>query len=995
MMNRAMAMAAVLVALTCWGSLFAQEDANTLRQRLEATRSEREKLKQDNEQRYFSTALLTLTDRQLSQAETALQQNRLDEAALALHRAQWYMPALPPQWPEHIERIFGQSKMMHAGEVNDGVGLPDGKTFITASSDQTIVFWDLPSGKAIKVLRGHQGAVRCLALRPDGKELASGGSDAQVILWDLATGTIRKKLAEGHSGYLTSLAYSPDGTKLVSSGANQELFLWDLSKEASPTRVRGVNALIYAAAFRPDGNQFATASADGMLQFWSLRGSQAKQPISLRLPLYALAYSPDGETLAVAGDLRGEAPRSSQIVLFSATTSEVRFRLSGHNGGIRSLCFSSDSKKLASGGSKQDPSVIVWDMETKLPLRSYQGHVDEVRGVFFSKDQQFVYSVSCDQSIRVWDRRQLRPPTDLIGHEAPIWSLAISHDGRQLASASADRTVKLWNTATRQVEHTLSGHAAPVTVVQFRKDGKQLASGGGDKAIRLWDAATGQEEGKLEGHTAPITALVYSPGGNRILSGSADRSVKIWSLESNKVEMNLGNLATVVTSVAWSSDGTMVAAGGGDSKVQIWDAEKGKALASITAMGSPVSAMAWFDTTLAVATADGQILLVHSKTMETRRTLLGHQGPISTLAFSSAGRFLLSGGSDKSVRIWDVLSGTEIRALRGHEDWVTAAIFSPDGLRAYSAGVDRLIKLWEIGSTDWQPRYGHTRAVQFVTTSPKGDLVASASDEAAIRIWQVATGNEIMTLPGHADGVIALAFSPEGDQLLSTGRDARFKLWDLKTGKEIRAFAAPPRTYRVLRVFDQGKRALSWGDRQIHVWDINSGKQTQSMKLFDQQCACMALSEDGQMIVAALNNEIGWISIKEEKPWTPVMVEDANIMDVAVSPDHKEIYMAAIMEKNVKILVWDIAAAKVSRSWVAHSEPSDGFVGITLDASGKKLMSYTSDRSVKCWHVSSGKMMRDWKMDQPIDHLDFLPDSKHAVTANGNGTLYLLTLPNE
>src|SRR5260370_1025656 len=106
----------------------------------------------------------------------------------------------------------------------------------------------------------------------------------------------------------------------------------------------------------------------------------------------------------------------------------------------------------------------------------------------------------------------------------------------------------------------------------------------------------------------------------------------------------------------------------------------------------------------------------------------GHTGPLSSVAFSPDGRYLLSGGSDRLIKLWDVQTRSEIRSFRGHKDWVTSVMFSPDGHRVLSAAVDQSVRVWEIGGREVSlSMFGHAREVNVVAISPDGKLLASGS----------------------------------------------------------------------------------------------------------------------------------------------------------------------------------------------------------------------------------------------------------------------------
>ncbi|MCA2681312.1 MAG: hypothetical protein IM482_17470, partial [Microcystis sp. M043S2] len=170
-----------------------------------------------------------------------------------------------------------------------------------------------------------------------------------------------------------------------------------------------------------------------------------------------------------------------------------------------------------------------------------------------------------------------------------------------------------------------------------------------------------------------------------------------------------------------------------------------------------------------------------------RNRLEGHDNSVLSVNFSPDGKTLVSGSDDKTIKLWNVETGKEIRTLYGHDNSVTSVNFSPDGKTLVSGSDDNTIKLWNVETgQEIRTLYGHDSYVSSVNFSPDGKTLVSGSYDKTIKLWDVETGQEIRTLYGHDNFVYSVNFSPDGKTLVSGSNDKTIKLWNVETGQEIR-----------------------------------------------------------------------------------------------------------------------------------------------------------------------------------------------------------------
>ena len=231
---------------------------------------------------------------------------------------------------------------------------------------------------------------------------------------------------------------------------------------------------------------------------------------------------------------------------------------------------------------------------------------------------------------------------------------------------------------------------------------------------------------------------------------------------------------------------------------------------------------------------------------------LGHSSGVNAVAFSPDGKLALSGSDDKTLKLWEIKSGREIRSFTGHSDSVWTVAFSPDGKLALSGSLDKTLKLWEVSSGhEIRSFTGHSSDVNAVAFSPDGKLALSGSDDKTLKLWEVSSGREIRSLTGHSHYVEAVAFSPDGKLALSGSKDNMLKLWEVSTGREIRSFTGHSSDVNAVAFSPDGKLALSGSDdNTLKLWEVSSGREIRSLTGHSSWVRAVAFSPDGKLALS-------------------------------------------------------------------------------------------------------------------------------------------------
>jgi Tol biopolymer transport system component len=236
------------------------------------------------------------------------------------------------------------------------------------------------------------------------------------------------------------------------------------------------------------------------------------------------------------------------------------------------------------------------------------------------------------------------------------------------------------------------------------------------------------------------------------------------------------------------------------------------------------------------------------------RTLSGHRDWVQAVAFSPDGRWLASGSSDRSIRVWDVANGTVLGTLRGHEGGINAIAYSSDGKWLVSAGDDGALRLWD-GVTGGQRGVlrGQGGSLFALAISPDGKTLVAGGKDQVVMVWDIESGKRQLTLEGHRGDIFALAISPDGKTIASSGKDKTIRLWNRKTGEELSALSGHKDAVLSL-AFSPDGRSLASGDagRSLRLWDAKTLAHQRTLTNLESSILSLAFSPDSYWLAVGL-----------------------------------------------------------------------------------------------------------------------------------------------
>ena len=495
------------------------------------------------------------------------------------------------------------------------------------------------------------------------------------------------------------------------------------------------------------------------------------------------------------------------------------------------------------------PMLSAWYPLPSLPdttLRcTLEGHKGAVTSHAISADDSFIVSASSDYTLKIWGASTGIERFTLTGHTNGVTSCAISTDDSFIVSASYDHTLKVWDASTGTERFTLSDQIYKVRNYAISADSDFIVMASSDRMLKVWDAHTGTERFMLTGPISKKTEKFFAdvpewfllPNVQTHLAISADNSfivsasdendweytgakpwiANIWDAHTGTERFTLIGHTGIINDCAISADGSTIVSGSADGKLKVWDTHTGKELPT-TFTGHMLDV-----NSCAISTDGSFIVSASHKTLKVwdahtgaeRFTLIGHTGIINDCAISADDSFIVSTSSDKTLKVWDAHTGAERFTLTGHTDSVNSCAISADGSFIVSAPNDRLsgdvppldldgsisvlsslprssrtaLKIWNVQTgKECLTITGHTKSVNDCAISADGSFIVSASNDKTLKVWNASTGTERFTLTGHTDSVNSCAISTDGSFIVSASNDKTLKVWDSQNAQCMATF---------------------------------------------------------------------------------------------------------------------------------------------------------------------------------------------------------------
>ena len=603
--------------------------------------------------------------------------------------------------------------------------------------------------------------------------------------------------------------------------------------------------------------------------------------------------------------------------------------------------------------------LVTAESQTKNVTTKYRatyvspaGHFGDVNAVAMVGD--IIVTGSEDATVKVWNRVSGKLQTTLVGHTAGVTEVAITDN--TIISSSQDGTIRFWDLTTGEEKQILKEHNAAVDAISLSKDGTILVSGSGDETIKVWDLSnlsTGKSLKTLKGHSAPIYSVAISENNQIIVSGSGDKTIKVWDLASDKPPKTLVDeqLSRRLTRQAMKKQ----------AKRKTGKKVKPIQVSHEASVDSLVISNDNNQEFIITGGSDDLIKVWDLKTGELNRILKGHNGSVRDLAVAE--NILVSADSNyETVKVWNFRTGKLKRSFTSDNYfWFSSIAISEDGSTLVSASQDAAIKIRDLATGQLQkitdpltgkrehPLVANNNSIRTVTISD--NHIFNASRNNTITVRNLATGELEYLLKGHTGEVNSLAV--RGNILVSGSKDRTIRIWNLtnwKLERTIRNLLDP--ITRSIAISEDGKKLVTGSYKTIKIWDLSTGKLEKFLDTHNDGVNAIAIKGDkiisggGDKTIEIRNLNTGELERTLPLEEDQEQAHKASINSIVISGN--QIYSASY-DKTIK--VWNINTGKLEDTFTDHAAAVN-----SLAISDNILVSGSRDGAIETRNLTTGKL---------------------------------------
>lgn len=604
----------------------------------------------------------------------------------------------------------------------------------------------------------------------------------------------------------------------------------------------------------------------------------------------------------------------------------IKFR---HGGPIRSVAISADAKIVATGG---DRLVCLWEASTGKRIQQFAGHEGQISKILFSPDGKFLVSFGYDATVRCWEPAS--------GKEIHRWSnvaassaaMAISPNGKAIAVGAEGTIAEFLDCKTNRKLGSLGPANSATTCLAYSPDGTMLFTGHENGTIQLWDSQTNKRLQLLKAHTGSVVSAAYSARSNQLASIGQDGSARVWDVATGKKQGEFKGHEDGLYSVSFAADAGQLVTASDDGMVTIW-------------------------------ACDTKRVLSRFRVAEPLQRL--------PLAFSPCGKMLITGHREHIAKLWNISTGKETIPLPAHTGRISSIVAPPGSNQTITGSADGSVCVWETKTGKQLSRLSVAKVPANVLDYGLPGNVFILLSDSVLSVRDMRTGEEIRQL-GKAPTTSVALVSPNRKLVAACSNDGAIHLFDIESGNEIRRFEIWERkavekvhcvTFsgdgKVIAALIESRSRdfLVKGKKSnvntIYVWNTIDG--TKMARFPDEQnpvsgqLACIGLSANGQLIASSLRDgrKVFW-DVQSGKGRYDFEDSPHRTELVVYSPSGR---FLAVAGQGKEIRIIESATGKRIRDLTGHDS---AISSLLFAGNDRTLISGSEDTTCLVWDLTAG-----------------------------------------